>query len=73
MAFLPKMNQLTILTVAIVYQPQITYWSRVEIGECIWGSALSARAYTTTLLVMVDRVKGGGRGPPRQALLLLPS
>jgi hypothetical protein len=32
MAFLPKMNQLTVLTVAIVYQPQITYKNRVEIG-----------------------------------------
>jgi hypothetical protein len=27
-------------------------------------SALSAGAYTTTLLVMVDRVKWGGRAPP---------
>jgi hypothetical protein len=27
-------------------------------------SALSAGAYTTTLLVMVDRVKGEGRAPP---------
>jgi hypothetical protein len=27
-------------------------------------SALSAGAYTTTFLVMVDRVKGGGRAPP---------
>ncbi len=26
-------------------------------------SALSAGAYTTTLLVMVNRVKGGGRAP----------
>jgi hypothetical protein len=26
-------------------------------------SALSAGAYTTTLYVMVDRVKGGGRAP----------
>jgi hypothetical protein len=36
-------------------------------------SVLSAEAYTTTLLVMVDRVKGGGRAPtrPRQAVLIL--
>ncbi len=27
-------------------------------------SALSAGAYTTTLLMMVDRVKRGGRAPP---------
>ena len=27
-------------------------------------SALSAGAHTTTSLVMVDRVKGGGRAPP---------
>jgi hypothetical protein len=27
-------------------------------------SALSTGAYTTTLLTMVDRVKGGGRAPP---------
>jgi hypothetical protein len=26
--------------------------------------ALSARAYTTTLLVIVDRVRGDGRAPP---------
>jgi hypothetical protein len=26
--------------------------------------AISAVAYTTTLLVMVDRMKGGGRAPP---------
>ncbi len=38
-------------------------------------SAHSAGAHTTTLLVMVDRVKGGGRAPhhPRQAGLILPS
>ncbi len=29
--------------------------------------ALSDGAYTTTLLVMVDRVKGGGRVPPHSA------
>jgi hypothetical protein len=27
-------------------------------------SALAAGAHITTLLVMVDRVKGGGRAPP---------
>ncbi len=27
-------------------------------------SALSAGVHTTTLIVMVDRVKGGGRAPP---------
>jgi hypothetical protein len=27
-------------------------------------SSLSAGAYTTTLLLMEDRVKGGGRAPP---------
>ncbi len=30
----------------------------------VWVSALSAGACTTTLLVMVDRVKGGGRARP---------
>ncbi len=32
-------------------------------GECT-VYVLSAGAYTTTMLVMVDRVKGGGRAPP---------
>jgi hypothetical protein len=46
---------------------------RGEIGGVV--SALSAGAYATTLLVMVDRVKGGGRAPltPYQAGLNLPS
>jgi hypothetical protein len=29
-----------------------------------WQHCLSAGAYTTTLYVMVDIVKGGGRAPP---------
>jgi hypothetical protein len=47
-------------------EPQSTYRSRGEIG----------RAYTTTLLVMVDRVKRGGAWTPHhphQAGLILPS
>ncbi len=40
--------------------PQSTYRDRVEKG-CFY---LSAGAYTTTLYVMVDIVKGGGRAPP---------
>jgi hypothetical protein len=44
--------------------PQSTIRDRGEKwGECT-VSVLSAGAYTTTLLVMVDRVKGGGRVPP---------
>jgi hypothetical protein len=39
---------------------QSSFRGREEIGESV--SALSAGAYTTTLLVMVDRVKGGGLG-----------
>jgi hypothetical protein len=39
--------------------PQSTYRGRGEIGGIV--SALSAGAYTVTLYVMVDRVKGGGR------------
>jgi hypothetical protein len=35
---------------------------RVEIGLSV--SALSAGAYTTTLYVMVDTVKGDGTTPP---------
>jgi hypothetical protein len=42
--------------------PQSTYRGRVEIGGCI--SALSASVYTTTFLVMVDRVKRGGPATP---------
>ncbi len=42
-------------------QPQSTYRGREEIGECM---CLSAGAYTTTLLVMVNRAKGGGRAHP---------
>jgi hypothetical protein len=37
------------------------YRGRVEIGGNV--SALSAGAYTTTLYVIIDRVKGGGRAP----------
>jgi hypothetical protein len=38
-------------------------------------SALSARAYTATIYVMVNRVKGGGRAtpPPHQPGLIFPS
>ncbi len=39
-----------------------TYRGRVEIGESV--SALSAGAYTTTLYMMVDVVKGDGCEPP---------
>ncbi len=44
-----------------------------EIGGVYF--ALSAGEYTTTLLVMVDRMKGGGRATPHshQAVLNLPS
>jgi hypothetical protein len=41
--------------------PQSTYRSGVEIEGSVF--ALSAGAYTTTLYVMVDIVKGGGRAP----------
>jgi hypothetical protein len=48
---------------------------RGEIGGVYLPSQLPA--YTTTLFVMVDRVKGGGRAPltlhPHQAELNLPS
>ncbi len=45
--------------------------SRGEIGG-VYISALSAGAYTTTLLVMVDRVLEEGRVPPPWAGLNLP-
>ncbi len=45
------------------FLPQSTYRGRVDRNM---GSVfvLSAGVYTTTLYVMVDRVKGGGRAPP---------
>jgi hypothetical protein len=51
--------------------PQSTNKGRGEIG----GAYLPLSAYTTTLLVMVNRVKGGGRAPlqPHHAGLILPS
>ncbi len=55
--------------------PQSTYRGRGEIGG-VYISALSAAAYATNLLVMVDRVKGGGRAVhrlPHQAGLILPT
>ncbi len=53
-----------------MYAPQSKYGGRGEIG-----GALSAGAYTTTLLMKVDRVKGRGSAPPtfHQAGLILPS
>jgi hypothetical protein len=42
--------------------PQSTYRDGVEIRGCV--SAVSAGAYTTTLYVMVIKVKGVGRAPP---------
>ncbi len=44
------------------------YRGRGEIGG-VYVPALSARAYTTTLLVMVDRVKRGGRAPSNHTRL----
>jgi hypothetical protein len=43
--------------------PQSTYRGRDENMGIV--SALSAGAHTATLYVMVTRVKGGGRAPPR--------
>jgi hypothetical protein len=50
--------------------PKSTYSGRGEISGSV--SALSAGAHTSTLLVMVDRVKGGGRAPrpPHQTGLI---
>jgi hypothetical protein len=47
---------------AALFRPQSTYlykrWNRVSV------SAHSAGAYTATLLVMVNVIRGGGRAPP---------
>jgi hypothetical protein len=45
-----------------VVEPQSAYRGRGEIGGSV--SLLSAGAFTTTLYVMVDIVKGAGRAPP---------
>ncbi len=51
-----------LISFAMSFSPQITYfsysWNRVSV------SAYSAGAYTATLLVMVNVMKGGGRAPP---------
>ena len=50
------------LSATDLHKPQSTYlykrWNRVSV------SAHSAGAYTATLLVMVNVIKGGGRAPP---------
>jgi hypothetical protein len=53
---------------------QSIYRGRVEIGEVYLPSQLK-RTYTTTLLVMVDRIEGGGRASPtsHQVGLIFPS
>ncbi len=55
-----------------LFPPQSAYRGRGEIRGRV--SALSGGAYTTTLLVMVDRVKGEGIAPspphPHQAALM---
>jgi hypothetical protein len=55
-------------------RPQSTYISKDETG-LVYLAAHSAGAYTATLLVMVNVVKGGGRAPPhpQQPGLILPS
>jgi hypothetical protein len=45
-------------------KPQNTYRGRVEIGGVYLPSKLESGEYPTTLYVMVDIVKGGGRAPP---------
>jgi hypothetical protein len=46
-----------------VSAPQSTYFPRDETG-LVSVPAHSAGAYNATLLVMVNVMKGGGRGPP---------
>jgi hypothetical protein len=44
--------------------PQSTYRGRREIGAVYLPSQLECTLCATTLLVMVNRVKGGGRATP---------
>ncbi len=52
-----------LFTCSRIGRPQSAYFPRDETGT-VSVSAHSAGAYTATLLVMVNVIKGGGRAPP---------